>query len=422
MSLAEVRHQEHAQEVIRRSLRRGRLPHAFLFHGPDGVGKEMFACGLAELLLCSSGGALQGRARKEADQNDRTLNLARRDNADRHAVSSGPARKSEGRQNFNHDPDPEACGECDDCRGVRAGIHPDLHVIHRQLLREHPDPEIRKRKGLDLGIDVVRHFLIEPVYLTPIRGRAKVFLVREADCITAQAQNALLKTLEEPPGASFLILLASAADRLLPTTLSRCQVVRFDPLPSDFILEKLAEARPELEVEHHRWYAQQCEGSLGAALRDAEDALHEMNPRLPLWLPGFGEFQRNGVTRPSASQSVDPVKAWTESAAALAEGQRRRDSEITETEAARRGIATLLRLAANWYGDVLRCSVGKMDAALNTAWREGLGLVAAGVAAESCARAIARLAQTERQLDLNANTQLCLEVLHADLRDLFGRA
>jgi DNA polymerase-3 subunit delta' len=95
--------------------------------------------------------------------------------------------------------------------------------VHRYLIKEHPESDVRKRKGLEISVDVLRHFVIERTALTPIRGRAKVFVIREADSMTTQAQNALLKTLEEPPGPTFIILLVSALDGLLPTTLSRCQ-------------------------------------------------------------------------------------------------------------------------------------------------------------------------------------------------------
>lgn len=370
MPSSEVLHQPHAHEVIRRALARGRLPHACILHGPDGVGKEQFATGLAAWLLCT------GRA---------------------------PAA-------------PKACGDCEDCRAVRARIHPDLHLVHRYLYREHPDPDVKKRKGLDIGVDVIRHFVIDPVGLTPTRGRAKVFIIREADRITDQAQNALLKTLEEPPGPTYLFLLAASTEKLLATTLSRCQVVRFDPLPVEFVEEKLAELQPDLPSAQRQWYARASDGSLGAALRDLEDDLFTVNLRLLAMLPGIEPPEAHHGK--ASAGGPDATKAWMEVAAGLADHHHKRDPDITDTEATRRGLAALLRLAANAYADVLRTANGQGRLVVNFTSARSLEGAAAHLQPEALARAVHRLAGAERQLDLNVNTQLCLDVLLNDLNDL----
>jgi DNA polymerase-3 subunit delta' len=356
MSLSDVRHQDAALRRIQQALSRDRVPHAYLFHGPEGVGKERVARGLAQLLLCSN-------------PTERELGIDE-------AGVVGLKRVREG------------CGRCEDCRLVSAQTHPDFHVIYRQLHRDHPDSEVRKRKGLELGVDVLRHFVIDKVGLTPLRGRAKLFVIRAADDMTVQAQNALLKTLEEPPGSTFIILLVSALDRLLPTTLSRCQLVRFDGLPEGFIRDKLHELRPELSRERIEWCARGGEGSLGRALEYADDELFELHQRLA-----------DGLTRLGDPHSDGLVKAWTDEAAALGERYRKRDPDITDAEATRRGLATVFQLAAGWYGDVLR----------------NCATTAQFMNAETVAAAINRLAEAQRQLDLNANTQLIVETLVGDL-------
>jgi DNA polymerase-3 subunit delta' len=226
VSLADVKHQATAQRMLQRAISSHRVPHAYVFHGPEGVGKEMLARGLARLLLCES---------------------PKRD-AEPQASASATAQV-----NQEHLLILDACGVCSECKLVAAGTHPDLHLIYRQLNREHPEPEVRKRKGLEIGVDVLRHFVIDKVGMKPSRGRAKVFLIREADVITPQAQNALLKTLEEPPGTTYLILLVTGLDHLLPTTLSRCQVVQFDALPYQFVRERLRAMRPDLPAEQADW-------------------------------------------------------------------------------------------------------------------------------------------------------------------------
>jgi hypothetical protein len=130
---------------------------------------------------------------------------------------------------------------------------------------------VRQRSGLFLTVDVIRHFLIEPAANAPTLGRRRVFLLRDAERMNEQAQNALLKTLEEPPGSACLILVTSAASRLLATIRSRCQRVPFDLLPGAFVAQRLAEAR--VPDEQARLLAALSQGSLGAALRWAQGRL-----------------------------------------------------------------------------------------------------------------------------------------------------
>jgi DNA polymerase-3 subunit delta' len=282
-----------------------------------------------------------------------------------------------------------------------------MHLIYRQLNREHPDPTIRKRKGLDIGVDVLRHFVIDRVGLTATRGRAKVFIIREADRITPAAQNALLKTLEEPPGATVLVLLVSALDRLLPTTLSRCQIVRFDPLPQEFTRTKLAELLTDTPAEQLEWYASCCEGSLGLALQRAGDGWFELNKRMIEALGTLG-----------AGTIAGTVKSWTEESKGLGAAYRKRDADITDTEATRRGLKAMFFLAATYYADVLRVASGAESTLVNAASSAQITQVAKHIDAERAADAISRITQAERHLDLNANTQLVVETLLNDLANL----
>ncbi|MCH7995641.1 MAG: DNA polymerase III subunit, partial [Planctomycetes bacterium] len=274
MSLADVRYQDHAFRQVQRALAANRLPHAYLFHGPHGVGKETFANGLAQTLLC------------DAPEDVSSLSRA--------------CQQAGGAETVR-----VACGKCKECELVHARTHPDLHVIFRQLNREHPDPVVRKRKALIISVDVVREFITKPIALKPTRGRIKVFVVREADRTNEQAQNALLKTLEEPPGSALLVLLVDSIDRMLPTTLSRCQVVRFDALPVAFVQEKLAELVPDLDGDRAAWYARSSDGSLGAALERVENEWYELNGQLLGDLPELATRRSDAITK----QWLDSAKA-----------------------------------------------------------------------------------------------------------------
>lgn len=380
MSLLEVQHQGFAQRIVRRAVTRDRVPHAYLFHGPDGVGKELFARGLAQLLLCES--AVDHKIDPSAAS----------------AVGATDIRAG--------------CGRCSDCRLTAAGTHPDLHVIYRQLNRDHPDADVRKRKALDIGVDVMRHFVINKVGLTPHRGRAKVFVIREADRITTQAQNALLKTLEEPPGTTYLVLLVELLDLLLPTTLSRCQTVRFDALPAAFVFEKLTELRPKLDESSRRWYARAAEGSMGRALEWEGDDIIAVNGRIA---PALSNLMQ------PENENADPEalgKLLADESAALAGRFRKRDPDISDTEAGRRGLQRLFVLLSNLLSEALREQSGFEAAPGKSPFTALLDKAGVRITRRRFIAGIQRLALAERQLDLNANTQLVVETLVNDLSHL----
>jgi DNA polymerase-3 subunit delta' len=196
-----VRAQDTAVATLRRALATGRVHHAYLFDGPEGVGKERTAFGLAQALVCE--------------------------------------RRREGES--------AACGECRACaravprEGEARPVHPDVVVLERGLY----DPAALGRRTpetQDISIDQVRTLVLARAAFAPHEGRAKVFIVRRAEELSTSAANALLKTLEEPGARTHFILLSAMAEGLLPTIRSRAQRVRFGALP-DAIVEDLLAAR-----------------------------------------------------------------------------------------------------------------------------------------------------------------------------------
>ena len=184
MSWHSVRGHDRIVTLLRSNLRNGRFPHAFLFVGPDGVGKRTFARKLAQALLC--------------ERNPEAL----------------------------LDP----CEACPGCVQAAAGTHPDLLEVAR--------PEDRQ----ELPIRVIRDLCAE-FSLKPGRGIRKVAIVDDVDDMNDEAANAFLKTLEEPPPGAVLILIGSSAELQLETIVSRCQVTRFEPLPEQVLAELLAGTR-----------------------------------------------------------------------------------------------------------------------------------------------------------------------------------
>lgn len=365
MSLPEFQHQDRALGLLERALSADRLPHAYIFHGPDGVGKETCATWLAGVLLCH-------QTSVSRDANDRPVH--------------------------------RACGRCNDCQTVRAGTHPDLHVVHPKLIKYHEDAKVRRRKGIDLGVDVVRQFVINQVGHKPVQGRAKVFIIRQADRITPQAQNALLKTLEEPPATTFIILLVSSLDRLLATTHSRCQLIPFGVLPVEFITAELTRLMPDLDADRAELVAKLTEGSLGVALQYAQDGLADYSRRM---CDTLSEISTKAV--------ADVVEGWQQDAKALGAKFRQRDPDITETEAERRGLKTLLSLAALWYRDVLHGHYGPSASPAPLVPRSGRS-----VSAGQAVAAIQHLADSQSHIDANVNLKLCLDNTVIRLAKLAG--
>lgn len=183
MIFEDVRGQDHAIGILRRALGRGRLAHAWIFAGPGGVGKRSTARALTSALLC---------------------------------------RQAPG----------EGCGSCEDCHLVATGAHPDLVV--EDLARAREDRSTATR----VSIEQIRRARSQ-LAMHAVRGKRKVGLVDQAELLTIDAQNALLKTLEEPPGETTLVLICTSPDALLSTIRSRCQCLRFAPLETPLVEELL---------------------------------------------------------------------------------------------------------------------------------------------------------------------------------------
>ena len=377
MRFSDVQHQDRALSIVRRALASGRMHHAYLFEGPEGVGKELSARALAAGLLCEA-----------------------------------PDRV----------PEADACGECRACRLFAVGNHPDYHLIDRALHKRHPDKTIRSGKGLFLVVDVVRHFLIEPASNSPSLGRRRVFLIRDAERMNEGAQNALLKTLEEPLGDACLILVTSSAERLLPTIRSRCQRVPFDLLPPDYVEEQL-QALAEVEPATARTLAALAQGRLGAALHWHKigllTALAQVSQGLASGLADnpevFGKTLLE-IANELAIRTIDESGNFADeqfNGDENAEIPRSKASSRTiETDQLRAALKLVLLLIAAIYRDAL-----VIQSASGTTLRllppelTAVDTLAGSADADQLADRIAAIAIAERMLDRNVAPQLTCERL-----------
>jgi DNA polymerase-3 subunit delta' len=376
----DIRHQARALSIIRRGLQSGRTPHAYLFDGPAGVGKEMAGRALAARLLCLD-----------------------------------PVAGS----------DEEPCGSCQACQLFASGNHPDFHLIHRGLHRFHPDRAVRARKGLFLAVDLVRHFLIEPSLTKPMVGTRRVFVVRDAELMNEGAQNALLKTLEEPPGQACLILMTAAAERLLPTIRSRCQRIPFDLLPPDFVEARLREqwAVPPAAA---RSLARLADGQLGVAVQwyraDLLQALDDVAAILA------DRAHQDATTAAQALLEVAGALAGRQIEAAQSASDAAGDEDEDAgagrtgsggripTDALRDAVKLTLRLIAVFYRDGLLMHTGACDLVHLTTHAPVAQALADDADAGRLADRLDELVVAERMIDGNVAPQLACERLMAALR------
>ena len=205
--------QERAKRLLAAAFAPERLGHAYLFSGPDGVGKTLLAQEAAKALLCRGDGA-------------------------------------------------RPCGACQDCRLFAHDSHPDFLLLE-------PEGDSRVIK-----IEKIRE-LIHTFSLMPVQGDRRVAIIRDADALQEPAANALLKTLEEPPASALLILTSSRPRALLPTLRSRCQEIRFEPLSADHV-RAILERQAGLEPEDVAAAVRLADGSADRALQLIESGCLEI--------------------------------------------------------------------------------------------------------------------------------------------------
>ena len=319
-----------AIDQIRRAYHTDRLPHGLIFAGPIGVGKATTAAFLSQLFLCEN------------------------------PIGDSP------------------CGTCESCRTFIAGGHPDYHVITKELIRFHD--KTGKSKGIDLSIQVIRPEVVEKASRKSSMGRGKVFIIEQSDVMNPQAQNGLLKTLEEPAGRTLIILLTDQIGQILPTIRSRCQMIRFGLISQATILREL-QARG-MDATTAKNAARVADGSLGLAIKWIEDGV----------IQAVGQLL-NQLDQVLTGKPADGLPDWFKTAAdSYAEKQLKRDELGSKDQATREGLGLFLRLGADHLRSRLRVETDadRLD---------------------SICEMIDAIARAEGYLDANVNVALALQQL-----------
>jgi len=201
---------------LKDSITRGRLAHAYLFTGPPHIGKMTLAIDLARALNC---------------------------------------------------PDPAPpCGTCRTCQRIVESKFPDVIIINKNSGRDAKD----RRKNTEISIDTIREFLQKGSSLLPYEGKFKIFIIEDADLMSVEAANCLLKILEEPPQHIVIILLTSEEKLLLPTVTSRCQRFELKPVATAETEARLSQ-KEGITPEKIKLLSRLSRGCLGWALSAAED-------------------------------------------------------------------------------------------------------------------------------------------------------
>ena len=320
----EIRGNTPLVEQLRRSAASGRSSHAYLFLGGAGAGKRLIANTFAKALQC------EGEKRP--------------------------------------------CDSCKSCLAFIHGNHPD--VIYFQPLKN----------GKTYTIEDVREQLLETVDLKPFQYEKKIYIIEKADTLNIQSQNALLKTLEEPPAHAVFLLLAERAEAFLPTILSRVVVMKIRPLSAETIADYLMQAGHLAEESHIlSAYAQ---GRIGQALELAEDE-------------GFREMRQDILGKLEALPSMSEGEAYL-----LA-----KDLEGYKND------LRFLDIMELWYRDLLTAKSLREEGYLIQRDKKDAIFRAAKEPAALLAKKAAAVRTARMRLAQNANFRLTMEVMLMDLKE-----
>ncbi|MBN1937553.1 MAG: DNA polymerase III subunit delta' [Anaerolineae bacterium] len=317
---------EWAVELLSRSIASEQISHAYLLTGLSRIGKTTLARALAQALNCQR------------------------------ADSKAPP-----------------CGICRSCQLARTNKHPDIQVI--EPVQNH------------IRIEVLRA-LQNTAALSPVEGRYRVFVISQIDAATPSAVNCLLKTLEEPPARVIMVLTADRVEAVLPTIVSRCQVINLRPLPVGQVTQDLVERG--VDPSQARLLGRLSQGRIGWAFAAADS-------------PQFLE-QRDRIL----DKLIDLNAATYTARFDYAEQLSKKAEQVPQ----------ILEILGSWWHDVLMLAAGSMTPVTNIDRQAQLEQWAARVSVQAATAMLRSVNQTAWQVDHNANLRLALEVLMLDMPTL----
>lgn len=370
--------QPQVREFLRASVRQGRVSHAYLFTGPAGSNKTLAAYALAQAVLCPKGPA-------------------------------GPR----GGQ----------CGACDACSRVMRKKHPDVRYFA---------PEGANGYLVDQVRDIVAD-----TSLAPIQAQKKVYILDRADLLGTAAANAFLKTLEEPPADVLLVLLGRTCESVLPTIVSRCQVVPFRHIPATEAAGILVQ-NTGASLERARIAIEACDGSITRAadfLKSNErmafrSRVLSVMASLRLsddWdLVGQAADLAVAAKAPLDAARAEQEQELAENADFLAKSAIRQIEARNKRALTAKGFESLRQLTAivrSWLRDVLAVGAGAPELVINVDARAAVEEAAAHTDEARVAAALAAVRRCDEAIAYNVSPETCLDALLFEMKEtLFERS
>ena len=357
MSFQEIKGQSRAVKLLQQAISLERIAHTYLFYGPAGVGKQLTALNFAQALNCLD---------KKAD----------------------------------------ACGQCSACRQIAEFRHPDVTWVF---------PVARSRR---IKIDQVRR-MQQALSLKAYSGRMKAAIIVDAHTLTPPAGNALLKTLEEPPANSVLILVTQQPEALLPTIRSRAQEIQFfHLLPEDMIC--LLEQKIGLAPKEARLFSRLGLGSMERALKLRDEKMAGRR-QLLLQLLAKGSFAEAGEMLGRVDEIIAGLNEFKEDLTKKLREEGREGVTKQEEEAFIAGeykneVEQVLGLVTSWYRDILIYHHSKKpELLLNADFQDKIEYWAGKLDTEELCLRLATVDKIRTGLSRNISLKLLLQVMFAEL-------
>lgn len=318
---------EMIKDHFRKAIENHKVSHAYILAGEEGMGRKSLANAFAMTLLCEKG--LK-----------------------------------------------EPCMECHSCKQMLSDNHPDvIHVTHE--------------KPGSIGVDDIRKQINDTIMIKPYSSYYKIYMVDEAEKMTVQAQNALLKTIEEPPSYAVIILMTTNPDAFLPTILSRCIQLKLKPL-RDYVVKGYLVEKLGVPVEKAEVYAAFARGNLGKAIHIASSE-------------EFGELYRAVLTLLKNIKNMD-LPALLEFIKKLQEDH----LDINEC----------LDFMQLWYRDILMYKVTKdMNLLIFKDEYKTVSEICSYSSYEGLEAVLEAIDKAKQRLDANVNTELALELMLLTMKE-----
>ena len=367
--------QPQVRDYLRSSLTADRITHAYLFTGPAGSNKMQAAYAFAQALICPKG-------------------------------AKGPRGGM--------------CGACDGCGRVKRRVHPDVHLYSPEGASAYLVEQIRD--------------IVADVSLAPIQGKRKIYIIDRAELMNVNSANAFLKTLEEPPDNVVFILLGRTRESVLPTIVSRCQIVPFRHIPpteAAAIISQNTGAAPALA----RQAMEACSGSITGAIgfiREKGNARIHFRQELMRQLSRIGRMDDWQVLK-CARSLVEQSKALVDQVRVSLEAELEENRDLFEKSAIRRiearnkrqlSIKTseylhqCIAIVKSWLRDVMSVAAGAPELIVNEDFAAEIRAAAAHADIARIGAALRRIEEAEGALDYNASPETCLDVILFQVREV----